>query len=287
MRSVQTLRSVHAQRARISPAGIVRRRSCGTDTTSGVASPRPSITPLPSWRPWLHGHYCASSLLRRSDFRRPPSRVLCYRRISLLHSPNLPTIPSPTTPCSPRDQSVSPPKADRPPLITRCAGTRHLGLRHYPAGSSLQQAESSSLPTDWSFTSGCSPPPLAGTQLHSITAPRSSAGDDFHVTDLVRSQAHWVGLQSDRVRRSRTRHALLVWHVYRLAASLSALGSRCFAGHAQVHPCSSAPRPAAQGPAKQRERSTAARRPRCRVQKKRYHGNGTALTERLCCPTLA
>jgi len=30
--------------------------------------------------------------------------------------------------------------------------------------------------TDWSFTSGCSPPPLARTQLPSITAPRSSAG---------------------------------------------------------------------------------------------------------------
>ena len=67
------------------------------------------ITPLPRY-------YGAS------DFRQPPSRVPCYRRISLLHSPNLPTIPSPTTPCSPRDQSVSPPKADRPPLITRCAG---------------------------------------------------------------------------------------------------------------------------------------------------------------------
>src|SRR4029077_8647708 len=60
MRSVQTTGSTHAQRAPISP-------SCGavTGTADGVCSAVLSFTLPPSCLPWLHGHYPASTLLRR------------------------------------------------------------------------------------------------------------------------------------------------------------------------------------------------------------------------------
>src|SRR5208282_4778867 len=58
--SVQTTGSTHAHRARISP-------SCGAfpGTAAGVCSDLLSFTLPPSCLPLLHGHYPASSLLRR------------------------------------------------------------------------------------------------------------------------------------------------------------------------------------------------------------------------------
>src|SRR5271166_2253592 len=60
IRSVQTTGSTHAHRARISP-------SCGalSGTADGVRSAPLSFTLPPSCLPLLHGHYPASSLLRR------------------------------------------------------------------------------------------------------------------------------------------------------------------------------------------------------------------------------
>ena len=46
-------------------------------------------------------------------------------------------------------------------------------------------------PTDWSFTSCCSPPRLATTQLQAgYRSALDSSGEDFHLSDQVRFQAH-------------------------------------------------------------------------------------------------
>src|SRR3990170_6617620 len=45
-------------------------------------------------------------------------------------------------------------------------------------------------PTDRQFTSSCSPPPLARTQLLSVTKFKPNFGKDFHLADLTHSQAH-------------------------------------------------------------------------------------------------
>src|SRR5207245_5332537 len=45
-------------------------------------------------------------------------------------------------------------------------------------------------PTDCRFTSGCSPPRLAATQLPSITEPATGSGTDFHRADKASSRTH-------------------------------------------------------------------------------------------------
>ncbi len=65
-------------------------------------------------------------------------------------------------------------------------------------------------PADCSFTSGCVPPLLAETQLLSVTGPRPSPGEDFHLAGSMRSGAHECGgplpllekTQSDNGRRT-------------------------------------------------------------------------------------
>ena len=74
-----------------------------------------------------------------------------------------------------------------------------LWLRHSFAGSPVHQAESSSYPTDCSFTSSCSPPRITATQLLSVTGLATSAGLDFH--------------QLTRCARRRTNAALLTGNV--------------------------------------------------------------------------
>ena len=45
-------------------------------------------------------------------------------------------------------------------------------------------------PTDRSFTSWCSPPPLARTQFHSVTAARPATDRDFHPAGSIHLQSH-------------------------------------------------------------------------------------------------
>jgi hypothetical protein len=68
-----------------------------------------------------------------------------------------------------------------------------LGLRLYPAGSPRLKTESSSSRTDRSFASRCSPPRLTATQLRSALVNEHLTRQDFHLSDRVRSRAHWVG----------------------------------------------------------------------------------------------
>ena len=55
---------------------------------------------------------------------------------------------------------------------------------HAESGSSSSPAGS----TDCRFTSGCSPPRLAATQLPSITEPTTGSGTDFHRADKAPSR---------------------------------------------------------------------------------------------------
>ena len=112
------------------------------------------------------------------------------RQVSLLNVSNLPTVLSPTTHCRPRQLVCESAVAYRAPSQGPTVGLR---LRQWLAGSPRQQAESSSLPTDRSFASRCSPPLLAETQLRSATACRPDADRDLpeaHPADSTRAQAH-------------------------------------------------------------------------------------------------
>jgi hypothetical protein len=45
-------------------------------------------------------------------------------------------------------------------------------------------------PTDWLFTSNCSPPHIAAPQLLSVIGRRALPEKDFHLSDHLRLQAH-------------------------------------------------------------------------------------------------
>lgn len=66
---------------------------------------------------------------------------------------------------------------------------RHLGF------ATLQQARHDDrpnrvrYPTDWTFTSRCSPPRLAATQLRSVTKFKPNLDRDFHPTESIHLQA--------------------------------------------------------------------------------------------------
>src|SRR5208282_5633975 len=105
-------------------------------------------------------------------------------QVSLIHVPGLPALPPPTTP--------------RGPGITlaRYAGTPDLpgvfsGAWASPLTCRLAahaRPNRVRYPADGSFTSGCSPPRLAATQLPrlQLCAPE----EDFHLSDHARFQAH-------------------------------------------------------------------------------------------------
>ena len=103
--------------------------------------------------------------------RRPPLRLL-REQVSLIHAPDLPTLPSPTT-CgcfvSSRHVYLS---TDR----TEIASPRAFSQRELGASSFGSRLASSHRPnrvsyrTDWRFTSCCSPPRVTTTQLQLVTS---------------------------------------------------------------------------------------------------------------------
>src|SRR5262249_45018211 len=165
MRSVQTVGSTHAQRARISPP-------CGAvvGTADGVFSIGLSFTLPPSCLPWLHGHYPVSSLLRRlchlpgavlralhAAMNAAPSRIVipdsCRSNFQpfYLHPPYAPL--SLRSLCSPQVR----PRSCRNPFPGRLPSWAS------PFPSRLANASGRIefiifLIMDWLFSSGCSPP---------------------------------------------------------------------------------------------------------------------------------
>ena len=178
MRSVQTDRSAQAHRARTSPAGLAPQ-----GTGAGCGSVGLSFTHPPSCAPLLHARY-------RHFIARMGATDSC---VALRHLrtglPTSRTCPSDhsvsthlTVPCRrfdtlPISATGFPLWVWASPFASRLAGpARPNRVRH---------------PTDWSFTSCCSPPRLTATQLRSVTGPESDRpGEDFHLFDIVRSRAH-------------------------------------------------------------------------------------------------
>jgi len=181
MRSVQTVGSTHAQRARISPP-------CGAvaGTTDGVCSIVLSFTLPPSCLPWLHGHYPASTLLRRLCHL--PGAVLRALPAAMNAAPSRIVIPDS---CRSNFQPfyLHPPHAFRFPRSLSRRGSVSLCCRFpfpgsfpfwaSPFPSRLANASGRIefiifLIMDWLFASGCSPPRLSATQLPSATDSQCS-----------------------------------------------------------------------------------------------------------------
>ena len=77
--------------------------------------------------------------------------------------------------------------ADRIP----CSGPgRHLGFAFRLQARHDNRPNRVRHPTDRRFTSSCSPPPLARTQLLSVTEFRPNPDKDLHLADSIHSQTH-------------------------------------------------------------------------------------------------
>ena len=126
----------------------------------------PAFTLPPSCAPWLHGVTPFHRYYGRSDFC--PS--LSLGQISLLHVHDLPTIPPPTTPQPPPSLSHATPQLGGLPGFST-----GLGFATSEQARRAAQPNRVRHPTDWSFTSCCSPPRLSATQLQSITGRRAHA----------------------------------------------------------------------------------------------------------------
>jgi hypothetical protein len=149
MRSLQSVGSAHAHRARTSPACLASPRSTG----AGGSSFAPSLTPSTFLRP------LAPRPLRRfvaTMDALTPGRVSTPAQVSLIHAHILRFVPPPTTPRRPRPALTRYPSADGLPV----AGS---GLRRSLAGSPRRQAESRS--------SSCGP------NFHLLLLPTPPRGD--------------------------------------------------------------------------------------------------------------
>ena len=125
--------------------------------------------------------------------------TILYRNGSpCLTSLNLPFVPSPTT-CRRPGANVCflPSGLPRSTVFTGSIALATNGVIWASpslAGWPRRPAESSSLTTDQTFVSDCSPPPLARTQLSSTSRLRHyNLGEDLHLADSTRSQAHECG----------------------------------------------------------------------------------------------
>ena len=187
MRSVHTLGFAHSRMEGGSPVGVARTAlspvlPCPCAWSSRIHLPAslgsPGVTRLLSYldaltpEGWLFVHESRAAANGRAgvtahEHPPVPSRSPCFMRS------NLPTIPTPTTrrrPCAMiwfSDHRAY--RRDTPHRSSHRQAKASIGLRHWGVGSPQRLAESSSFPTDWSFTSCCSPPGLAATQLHSVT----------------------------------------------------------------------------------------------------------------------
>ena len=166
--------STQGQRPRTSPACLAPGTVAGCLSTSCPSRSPPSCTPSLHPVTRLLRYYGCSD----SSESLPPDRGLPASRHTSVE-----TIPPPTTPGPPIAAFTRYPSARR-------VSPSESGLRHWLAGSPGTSAESSSSPADWSFTSGCSPPRLATTQLPSASRPESACLERTYTSIRVRSRAH-------------------------------------------------------------------------------------------------
>ncbi len=104
----------------------------------------------------------------------------------MFHVSNLPAVPSPTTCCCLRDLVWFGPGAYRAACRSHplCGTLASIGLHHSQVVSHNSRPNRVRHPTDQRFTSSCSPPPLARTQLLSVTKFRPTSTRTF--TLLIR-----------------------------------------------------------------------------------------------------
>ena len=183
MRTDHTDGSVQAQRSGPSPACLAR-RSAGT--IAGVGSRGLSATHPPSCTPWLHGRYPASTLtmgaltpVRHSS----PHRSPCLTCTAFL------TIPPPTTWCLPRRRFRT------LPLSATGLPPSHLRWRVKASPFPSGLAKASGRIEFVILRTGRSPPaashPASRRRSRSwLQAGERMPGEDFHLSDHARSQAH-------------------------------------------------------------------------------------------------
>ena len=130
----------------------------------------------------------------------PAGRVSGARQVSLLHGLNLLTVPSPITLCrSDRlacflDRTYRRNCSEEPVPPTQAGQRRRqLGFAMGLLARRDKRPYRVRHPTDRSFTSWCSPHPLAGTQFRSVTAVRPTTDRDSHPADSIHSQSHSPG----------------------------------------------------------------------------------------------
>ena len=174
-------RSRPRRRRTESPSGTARRHS--VEGIDAAVRPGPStflrslrsrpITALPRY--YGRGDSCPPRGVQCSGSSQRPLPPLLGEQVSLIHALRLPTIPSPNT-------AVRSASSSQGALPHQRVGPRELpsgnsGLRLSYAGSPHHTGRIEfspllweSLLTDWSFTSCCSPPRLATTQLQSVTS---------------------------------------------------------------------------------------------------------------------
>jgi hypothetical protein len=116
------------------------------------------------------------------------SSRLLPSQVSWIHGRRLPVVLSPTTWCARSSSMVLCGYRDRHPSFPRKAGFRASPLASRLAATTRPNRVR--YPTDRRFISGCSPPHLAVTQLPSISDPRTSSGEDLHLSDTNHSPSH-------------------------------------------------------------------------------------------------
>jgi len=129
----------------------------------------------------------------------PAGPLSGVRQVSLLHVLNLLVVPSPITlrhsdhvACfSLCDQTYRRGRSEERASSVCKDMLASVGLRHRGCGLAVNGGPNRVRhPTDRSFTSWCSPPPLARTQFHSVTAARPATDRDFHPAGSIHLQSH-------------------------------------------------------------------------------------------------
>ena len=140
------------------------------------------------------------SVVRRFYGSGPTDTGSRYGLVSLIHALDLPIPPSPTTPSPSVSLLHAPPQLTEYPV----SGSR---LHHLPAGSPdlVSRIEFVILRMDRA------PPAASHPVLRRRSCIRFHAGErmheeDFHLSDRVRSQAHWHGRPAREARQDKIQH---------------------------------------------------------------------------------
>ena len=183
--------SIHDYRSWTSPAGLAvrhSRRGMFCQPTARASTSLRSLRSIPITG--LHRYYGRSdSCWPSSSAPRCMNTGSCYQQVSLIHPHDLLIIPSPTTPVSP-DIALA-----RYPLARQASPLQGSGLRLSLAGSPISPGRIEFviiLRTDRSPP--VAPHPVLRRRSYSrLQTGERLSGEDSHLSDRVRFQAHECG----------------------------------------------------------------------------------------------